>query len=198
MLRLIVALSLVTCILSSTLTIRIDSHKEECFFDEVTAVGQKVFFAYQVTQGGALDIDAIISGPGSSSSNILDADDPVIYEQERETDGRVLFKAHETGVHKFCLSNKMSTLTTKTVMFQIVVGDPMDSPKKKTTVTATVDRSMMRLEEVLSMIRTQQSHLRARERVHRATAETTNERVLWGSIIQSSAMVASQPYHCTP
>lgn len=32
-----------------SLGIKIDAHKDECYYDDVTAVGQKVFFAYQVS-----------------------------------------------------------------------------------------------------------------------------------------------------
>jgi hypothetical protein len=180
MLRLLIAFCLIGIVLSSSLSFKIDAHKEECFYDDVINPGQKVFFAYQVTQGGALDIDVTVYDPS----------DDVLYLQERETDSRVLLVAADKGTHKFCFSNRMSTLTAKSVMFQIVVGDPSENPKKKTAVTATVDRSIMRMTEALNEIRIEQSYLRTRERVHRDTAESTNARVLWGSVVQSTAMVA--------
>eukprot|EP01001_Neometanema_parovale_P011001 NODE_7242_length_780_cov_137.202435_g7002_i0.p1 GENE.NODE_7242_length_780_cov_137.202435_g7002_i0~~NODE_7242_length_780_cov_137.202435_g7002_i0.p1 ORF type:complete len:224 (+),score=59.45 NODE_7242_length_780_cov_137.202435_g7002_i0:58-672(+) len=167
---------------AGTLTFKIDAHKEECFYEDVDKVGQKVFVAYQVTQGGALDIDFSIS----------DTSDQVIYNTDRDSDNRVLFLARNVGQHKFCFSNRMSTLTTKAVSFHVVVGDPFDSTrkKKKLAVTAVVERSITRLSEALSEIRNEQQYLRTRERVHRDTAEVTNERVLWGSIIQGIAMIA--------
>jgi len=71
---------------------------------------------FQVASGGFLDVDSIIYGPTSN----------VIHSVERESEGKFTFTAEKKGVYKFCFSNMMSTLTPKTVSFQIVVGDLLD------------------------------------------------------------------------
>eukprot|EP00669_Euglena_mutabilis_P003994 TRINITY_DN15098_c0_g1_i1.p2 TRINITY_DN15098_c0_g1~~TRINITY_DN15098_c0_g1_i1.p2 ORF type:complete len:212 (+),score=79.73 TRINITY_DN15098_c0_g1_i1:32-637(+) len=171
-------LALVLCVSSSSLGIKIDANKEECFYDDALA-GQRIFFAYQVTQGGGLDIDVTVTSPNDS----------LVFTEERESGGRLLFRALEAGTHKFCFSNRMSTLTAKSIVFQIVAGDPAEKKRKKPGATAVVERSLLRINEALDEIRNEQSYLRTRERVHRDTAESTNDRVKWGSIAQCGAMV---------
>eukprot|EP00906_Rhabdomonas_costata_P013559 RCo019454 len=178
----LIALLLVTSFcfcLGGFLTVKVDAHEEECFYDDVQYSGQKVFFAYQVSQGGSLDVDVAI----------YNKNDDLVFDSVRESEGRVLFVAYLTGQYRFCFSNQMSSLTTKSVSFNIVIGDPMEQKPKKLDVTAAVDRSILRITEALTEIRQEQTHLRIRERVHRDTAESTNDRVMWGSIIQGAAMV---------
>ena len=75
------------------LTLNIEAHAEHCFYDDVASVGDRVFFSFQVTAGGSLDIDVYIQGP-----ELLD-----VWTLERESEGRVLFKAPTVGQYKFCL-----------------------------------------------------------------------------------------------
>lgn len=60
-----------------------------------------------------MDIDVRINGPDSK----------VIYQGERESNGKYTFAAHIDGTYTFCLGNKMSTMTPKVVMFNIDVGN---------------------------------------------------------------------------
>jgi len=53
----------------------------------------------------------------------------VIYSGERETSGRYTFASHMDGVYTYCFSNQMSSMTPKTVMFNMEVGEaPKDHP----------------------------------------------------------------------
>lgn len=54
---------------------------------------------------------------------IVGPDDRVIYGGERESSGRYTFAAHMDGVYQYCFSNQMSSMTPKTVMFSMDVGD---------------------------------------------------------------------------
>jgi len=47
----------------------------------------------------------------------------VIYSGERETSGRYTFASHMDGVYTYCFSNQMSSMTPKTVMFNMEVGE---------------------------------------------------------------------------
>ncbi len=92
--------------------ITIDAHSEECYFDRAIA-GTKLGLMFEVVEGGFLDIDVKITGP----------DNKVIYQGDRETNGKYHFSTHMDGVYRYCFSNKMSTMTPKIVMFSMDVAE---------------------------------------------------------------------------
>ena len=163
-----------------SLTIKIDAHKEECFYEDIEAPNAKILVQFQVSAGGFLDIDL----------SLYDPDGALIHLVERETEGKYTFNARIAGIHKFCFSNKMSTLTAKTVSFTISVGDVLDPNLAKLEHLDPIEKSIMRLSEGLTSIQTEQNYLRTRERVHRDTSESTNSRVLWWSIFEVFVLVA--------
>lgn len=55
---------------------------------------------------------------------ITGPDGQSIYSSQRETDGRYTFSASVDGLHEYCFSNKMSTLTPKTILFSVEVVPP--------------------------------------------------------------------------
>lgn len=92
--------------------ITIDAHSEECYFDRAVA-GVKLGLMFEVVEGGFLDIDVKITGP----------DNKIIYQGDRETNGKYTFATHMDGIYKYCFSNKMSTMTPKIVMFSMDVAE---------------------------------------------------------------------------
>jgi hypothetical protein len=54
--------------------------------------------------------------------HILDTEGRVIFQTERETEGKTTFVAEERGSYKICFSNLMSSLTPKTVSFNVHIG----------------------------------------------------------------------------
>ncbi|EAN85542.1 putative cop-coated vesicle membrane protein p24 precursor [Trypanosoma cruzi] len=174
-------LLLLSCVMTPTraddgaVSIMVPANKEECFVEDIHGVGVKVFLHYMVTFGGVLDIDAVIYGPDNSH----------IWDALRETEGRVLFKTRTPGRHRFCFSNKMSTITQKVVAFSITVGDSgMERNNgKPNTGPDPLERSLMRIQQGLREVQEVQRYLRGRERVHRATTEVANTRVVvWSAI----------------
>ena len=158
--------------------LRVPAHRDECVYEEVPAAGMKVFFHYSVTEGGSLDVDASIVGP----------DGALVWADEKMQEGRALFKARVPGVHKFCFSNKMSTVTMKTVSFYVQVGDPAESSKGHQV--DELERSVVQIMEGLQEVKNEQSYLKSRERIHRDTLESTNLRVVLWSVTEIVALIA--------
>lgn len=160
------------------LSVRLLAHKDECFLEDVPAAGTKVYLHFMVTSGGQLDVDASIFGPDSQ----------LIWSADKEREARVLFKARLPGVHKVCFSNKMSTVTAKTVAFNLQVGDPAEDSKGHSV--DPMERSIIHIAEGLTEIKNEQNYLRTRERIHRDTVESTNSRVMYWSVAEIALILA--------
>ena len=93
-----------------------------------------------------------------------------------------------TGEYSFCFANLMSTLTMKTVAFDIAIGDPTAHGEVgvggHVRSMDPIEVSIIKVTEGLNEVKQEQSYLTARERVHRATAEATNGRVLYFSMLE--------------
>lgn len=79
--------------------------------------------AFEIAEGGFLDIDVRIVGP----------DGKVIHTAEQESSGKFTFAAHASGVYTYCFSNTKGTMTPKVVMFNM---DISQTPKESTGVEA--------------------------------------------------------------
>ncbi|XP_076331443.1 transmembrane p24 trafficking protein CHOp24 [Tachypleus tridentatus] len=165
---------------SSAYFITIDAHGEECFFDKVTT-GTKLGLTFEVTEGGFLDIGVKITGP----------DGKVIYQGERESNGKYTFAAHMDGVYTYCFSNAMSTVTPKVVMFSMDVGD---APKGQKDQDA--DAHQNKLEEMikelstsLTAVKHEQEYMAIRDRIHRAINESTNSRVVMWAFFEAVVLI---------
>nr|CAG4652155.1 EOG090X0D99 [Triops cancriformis] len=165
--------------------VTVDAHAEECFFDKVTT-GTKLGLMFEVAEGGFLDIDVKIIAP----------DGNVIYQGERESNGKYTFAAHMDGVFTYCFSNKMSTMTPKIVMFTMEVGE---TPIKDATVTGAEGNStshnkledmIKELSSALRSVKHEQDYMEVRERIHRAVNENTNSRVVLWSFFEAFVLVA--------
>ncbi|KAH9578684.1 GOLD domain [Trypanosoma melophagium] len=156
--------------------VQVAANHEECFFEDISTVGVKVFLHYLVVSGGSLDIDVAITGP----------ENDLIWASQRDPEGRVLFKTRTAGRHTFCFSNKMSTITEKVVAFSITVGDGGAGGGAEQHAAGgrdPLERSILRIQQGLREVQEVQRYLRGRERVHRATTEVANSRVvLWSTI----------------
>lgn len=96
------------------------------------------------------------------------------------------FVAQADGKHIYCFSNEHWSASTKEVSFNvhgIVYVDESEAPQDP------LEKEVRKLSEVLAQVRDEQGYIVVRERVHRNTAESTNSRVKWWSIVQLFVLV---------
>jgi len=179
MLKLLGVLLLCIAGLAAGFNFDVDANTEECFYENVAAQ-QSISIIFQVTHGGFLDIDVQLKAP----------DGRIVYNDEKKTEGKYSFVAHVEGEYSFCFSNKMSTLTPKTVAVSIMLGDePIDSIGPKPDISP-LEEVVSILAEGIKAMKSDQEYMKMREIVHRNTNESTNARVVWWSFFEVAALIA--------
>ena len=148
--------------LSHQYFVTIDAHSEECYFDRAIA-GTKLGLMFEVVEGGFLDIDVKITGP----------DNKVIYQGDRESNGKYTFSTHTEGIYKYCFSNKMSTMTPKIVMFSMDIAE-VHAANQLGNSNSTADHNKLEemineLSNALTAVKHEQEYMEVRERIHRAS-----------------------------
>ena len=134
-----------------------------------------------MSEGGNLDIDLKISGP----------DNKIVYEKERTQEGSFQFKAIAEGVHTLCFDNRMSTLSGKTVSFNLYVGDALHRKDAASAQSLTpLESAVVKTAEGLHGMRDSVHYIKLREERHAQTVDSTNARVIFWNAINCSALVA--------
>lgn len=131
---------------------------------------------YQVSGGGHLDIDTTVRDPSGR----------LLFEQKHKDTGTYDFVADTDGRHQYCFSNKFSVVTDKTLSFN--VHGVLYLTEEEGLIPA--ERELRDLANNIQLFKDEQEYLSMRERVHRNTAESTNSRVKWWSILQTLLIVA--------
>ncbi|KAJ6516165.1 emp24/gp25L/p24 family/GOLD-domain-containing protein [Mycena sanguinolenta] len=151
--------------------IDVDAGKKECFFEDLHQ-HDKMTVTYQVGGGGHLDIDFWLADP----------DNRLLGKQIRQSTGTLSITAEKDGRFEYCFSNQMSAIADKIVSFNvhgiIYVGEDAD-------VVAPIEREIRTLASGLQSVKDEQEYIVVRERTHRNTAESTNSRVKWWSVLQA-------------
>lgn len=95
--------------------------------------------------------------------------------------GDETINAPSKGRYSYCFLNENSNVMTKDVTFNVhgVVWVDLDDPKSD-----TLDSAVRKLSKSIKEVEDEQSYIVIRERTHRNTAESTNDRVKWWSIFQ--------------
>lgn len=149
--------SLILLLLSTTASvgahmIELGPHSSECFFEDLHH-GDQMTLTYQVGGGGHLDIDTVLYDPHSRP----------LFKQERKDTGTYSFTAQDDGRYTYCFSNDFSTVSDKTVSFNvhgiIYVPDEGDM--------LPIEREIRDLAAGLQAVKDEQEYLVIRERVHR-------------------------------
>lgn len=100
----------------------------------------------------------------------------------------VQIKAEENGKHIYCFSNEDSNMQTKDVSFNVhgvVYVDVNDNSGDN------LESSIRKLLELVYDVKNEQNYIVVRERTHRNTAESTNSRVKYWSVIQLIVIIAN-------
>eukprot|EP00457_Paulinella_chromatophora_P011392 gb/GEZN01011528.1/.p1 GENE.gb/GEZN01011528.1/~~gb/GEZN01011528.1/.p1 ORF type:complete len:200 (+),score=23.81 gb/GEZN01011528.1/:160-759(+) len=164
----------------SAFNVFVDPNNEECFF-EIVNRAEKVFMTYAVTSGGLFDIDVKVTGP----------DMLPIFEEEKAKEGSVHFVALQTGIHKFCFSNVMSTVTGKSVSFHIYVGQALiHQQAAKREHMDPLDSAIRSLGHSVHSVKDAQDFLRLRAHIAQATSKSTSFRVLLWNFIEFVIMAS--------
>lgn len=132
--------------------IELPPHGKECFFEDLHD-GDQMTLTYQVGGGGHLDIDVTLADPK----------DRALFRQDRKDTGTYSFTASDDGRYTYCFSNEFSTVSDKTVSFNvhgiIYVPDEGDM--------LPIEREIRELAAGLQAVKDEQEYLVIRERVHR-------------------------------
>ncbi|KAL0491542.1 transmembrane emp24 domain-containing protein [Acrasis kona] len=161
------------------ITIKVDPRDEQCFYERVEKQDVKVQVQFQVASGGFLDIDLNIYAPSQN----------LVHTAARQTEGKYTFVANEQGDYKFCFSNQLSTLTPKTIAFEVHAGDFMDPHLIKIDNNDPIQKSLMRLTDGMTEVLSEQKFYKIREHSHRDLVEETNTKVVIWSIIEIIVLV---------
>ncbi|KAI6004068.1 COPII-coated vesicle protein [Pisolithus albus] len=105
------------------------------------------------------------------------------------------FWPEKDGRYEYCFSNQMSTMADKQVSFNVhgIIYIPEEAD-----IVAPVEREIRSLAIGLLAVKDEQEYIVVRERRHRDTAESTNDRVKWWSVLQAVVLfsvVAWQVYY---
>jgi p24 family protein beta-1 len=174
------------------LTFQVEPRTTDCFYIAVPGPGHRVAIDFWVLRGGLLDIDLRINSPqGVSLFSALQFESSV-----RE------FVANEGGDHEICWNNDMSRWTAKVVQFEATVFDPNgqriatalnaaeEAPAATKDALNPMEDSVRRLSDSLDSIQRDQKYLLVRETRHRDTAESTNSRIVWYSLMESVILLS--------
>eukprot|EP00730_Choanoeca_flexa_P017683 TRINITY_DN8548_c0_g2_i1.p1 TRINITY_DN8548_c0_g2~~TRINITY_DN8548_c0_g2_i1.p1 ORF type:complete len:208 (+),score=39.95 TRINITY_DN8548_c0_g2_i1:1491-2114(+) len=163
-------------------TTALDAGEEQCFHENVKPGKDIVIdMEFQVVSGGGLDIDYTVKDP---RGKIVDSG-------IRKRDGVFEDEDPLPGVWEFCLSNKFSTMTEKDVFFMLTIDYPYEYDEEEAADDSIdyIEDSANKIHGHLLHITRVQSHLRAREHRHRATAEFICSRVMFVSAFETVIIV---------
>ncbi|CCC68528.1 hypothetical protein NCAS_0B04440 [Naumovozyma castellii] len=159
------------------------AYGRRCFFENLNK-GDEFSVSFQFgdrdpQSSTQLNGDFVIFAPGRSAAlkSIVD-----------QSHGEVTISAPSGGKFEYCFINENSGVQTKDVTFNIhgTVYVDLDDPNNE-----TLDGSVRKLSKLIKEVQDEQSYIVIRERTHRNTAESTNDRVKWWSLFQVAVVVAN-------
>eukprot|EP01108_Squamamoeba_japonica_P004882 TRINITY_DN383_c0_g1_i2.p2 TRINITY_DN383_c0_g1~~TRINITY_DN383_c0_g1_i2.p2 ORF type:complete len:205 (+),score=61.46 TRINITY_DN383_c0_g1_i2:128-742(+) len=182
-----VALVLATLCVSSSraLLINVEASSEHCFYEDLK-VRDALTVEFQVKKGGFLDVDLRVEDPSGG----------VLHEQARQSDGRVTLAAQSAGLFKICFGNKFSSLTTKTLDFDIHTSSRPQQPMTELEAARAedvtgIENSIFQLGEGLEGVESAVRYTRGRMTIHHNTNRSTHQRVAYWNSVEAVVVVLS-------
>jgi hypothetical protein len=133
-------------------TIELTGNSIDCYF-ETLSIEDEMTITYQVSGGGHLDINFILYNPDQST----------IIKHDHQNTGSHSFKATSNGIYKYCFDNSFSSITTKTISFNVhgIIYVEDDGH------TAPIEKEIKALSQALEAVKDEQEYVVIRERLHR-------------------------------
>jgi len=103
------------------------------------------------------------------------------YAVQRQKQGTFTALAQTTGLYRVCFSNRMSTLTEKTVAFSLHTGDQLYQDVAKQEHVTPLQNEVMQLADAITAVEDEQKYMWARERAAR-DSEWMQHRVVAGRL----------------
>lgn len=159
------------------------SYGRRCFFEQLTK-GDELSISYQFgdrnpQSSSQLSGDFVLYGPDRNE---------VLKAERDSSHGEVSLIAPYSGKFQYCFINENSGVETKDVTFNIhgVVYVDVDDANSN-----TLDSAVRKLSKLVHEVKDEQGYIVIRERTHRNTAESTNDRVKWWSVFQVVVVLAN-------
>jgi len=178
--------SLASTVSATALTYRMQPHEKACFYNAVEVKGAKVAFYFAVQEGGAFDVDYIVTGPNER----------VYLKGDKERQGDFVFTAADIGEYRFCFNNEMSTFAEKLVDFEISVENEQRKAALPVKEGAEIPDGANKIEDFIFKLSGQVStmsrnakYFRTRENRNLSTVRSTERRIFNFSCIVSLMMV---------
>ncbi|CUS22987.1 LAQU0S07e04742g1_1 [Lachancea quebecensis] len=175
--------ALMWCGLCSAHNVLLPAYGERCFFEKLNK-NDELAVSFQFGDRAPdsteqLKGDFVIYGPDRKEA---------LRTFREKSHGDVRMTVPYDGKFEYCFANMNSGATTKDVTFNIegtIFVDPND-PKSD-----SLDGAVKQLSRLTKELKNEQSYIVIRERTHRNTAESTNDRVKWWSVFQLGVVMAS-------
>lgn len=171
------------CTVCSAHNVLLPANGRRCFFEQLNKEDElSVSFQFgdrNPSSSEQLRGDFIVYGPNRNE---------VLKTLRDVSHGEITMNAPYEGKFQYCFLNEHSSVDTKDVTFNIygVVYVDLDDPKSN-----TLDGAVRQLSKLTKEVKNEQSYIVIRERTHRNTAESTNDRVKWWSIFQLGVVIAN-------
>ncbi|TXT12852.1 hypothetical protein VHUM_01253 [Vanrija humicola] len=177
------SLLLAACASATALTTLLNANGRACYYADVDGVGEKIGFYFAVQSGGQFEIDFVV----------MDPNDKVILEGEKERQGDFIFTGKTLGEYSFCFANEASN-TDKLIDFDIMVeSEPRRvlsgsaAPLKEHT--SALEESTYKLSGLLSSITRTQKYFHTRHHRNYSTVQSTKSRMFWFTVLECVAIV---------
>lgn len=173
--------SLIDFINSVELTFELPDNDKQCYYQEIEK-NRTAILEYQVITGGQYDVDVELLSPAKE----------ILYKQIKSQFDSHQFTSTQSGVYSVCFSNEFSTFSHKLVYMDFSLSDsenPLPGTEEHATVLTQMESTAQEIHKSLNAILDYQTHHRLNEAQGRKRAEDLNERVLWFSIIETSAIL---------